>query len=1171
MMKVLYFLEPRIELSAYFRYATLRNSILPQMRALQSAGAEPHVVIGDGVARRALEENLISDQTPYTVVNGDELSAIAGHYDRAAYEFLTGNSGEKIDRIADVIKKALPGDYVPDFVISWESPVPYLSALFPKATILYQWPGLLSRQPFPELISFDSGLLNKSSLCKLEPSQGEGEVGEWRAKIDNLGEVIEKFDPTRKAVLNWRNKFKHLLLLPLQVDNYFTVTVPLEGARTQLGVIKDVLRKISPEVGLVVTEYRSKNVSSNVLTTENVDYLRKKHSNFIFDDEINTIPQVSQYLARALDGTVTISSSVGIQAALWGKPLMCIGASHISHLASASTYDALQLQACSRQRIDRSATLHAAFRRMNVALGDIKEQPKKLVKWLEAVRIADTTGMLASGQWPQFYESNTDLLESMVRNSRASQLLSDVGYFSRCRTDDEEICKELSDQIDRREIISFDIFDTLLVRPFMRPSEMFDYMERQVHEIVGRTNLSFGSARKSAEQHAFKEAVSQGRGETTLDEIYSHFSEAQGLSDDLVQRIKALEIAVETQVLYRRKAGFKAYMQALSQKKRIVLVSDMYLSSEVLAKILHENGYVGYERLYVSSEVGVKKHSGRLFDFVLADLNVSGDSILHVGDNVDADVKMAKSRGIKAFHLTKASEAFISSSSFRIWKRDADRHGWEWRMPLAIVANEVMDNPYATQRSGTLFNGSPLQLGFVGAGPLILGFCKWIIERAIKQGYENLYFLARDGKVVKEVYDIIARNYVDAPKAKYLLCSRRAVNLAKVQKFSDIVDLIGVDYANKTKLGYLLENRFGLQYDRVDVSILAAHKYGWDSRVTADDRPRLVALLEDLQELIFEQAKRERENYVDYLAEIGFLQDDRAAVVDIGYAGTMQESLHAISGRSMLDGLYLMTFRQAIKRVQRNGMNCFGYLGDFVDRHDTFHPFCRYVPLYETLFSSQDTSFVRMERDWNGHLMPIYMEESPAERRRVRFLSDVHEGVLRFAGIYAKVAGREMPWLDFEPNKSIRAIQNCFDDPHPVDARIFVGLKFEDAYGGGGHKVILPDVKDIAREEGVWKKGREAILRQMDAINKKKATERKETSIAALPGTRANEKPKSDDIGVRTRSSNGQTKLLLQRVVASAVHKMANEKKLRKFERDPALFFADSKSPLLRGLGAIYK
>lgn len=1170
-MKVLYFLEPRIELSAYFRYATLRNSILPQMRALECAGANPHVLLGDGVARRALEDNLISKQTPYTVVNGDELSAIAGHYDKAAYEFLTGNSKEKIELIAEVIKRALPDGYVPDMIISWESPVPYLGALFPNATILYQWPGLLSRQPFPELISFDSGLLNQSSLSKLEPSNDKNEVLEWREEIDGLGEVLAKFDPTRSAVSNWRSRFKHLLLLPLQVDNYFTVTVPLNGAQNQLGVIKEILRKISPDVGVVVTEYRSKNVSSNVLTAENVDYLRKKHSNFIFDDEINAIPQVSQYLVRALDGTVTISSSVGIQAALWGKPLMCIGDSHINYLASAPTYDEIQSQIYSRQKIDRSASLHAAFRRMNVALGDIKEQPTKLVKWLQEVRAADIMGSLALGQWPEFYESNVALIESIVRNSRCSQLLSDVNYFSRCRADDGEICKELSDQIDRREIISFDIFDTLLVRPFMKPSEMFDYMERQVHEIIGRKNLSFSSARRSAEQHAFRSAISEGRGEITLDEIYYHLSEAESLPNDLVQRIKDLEISVERQVLYRRKSGFKAYMQALSQNKRIILVSDMYLSSEVLAGILRANGYTGYEKLYVSSEVGEKKHSGRLFDFVLADLNVSADSILHIGDNVDADVKMAKSRGIKAFHLTKASEAFIASSSFRIWKRDADRHGWEWRMPLAIVANEVMDNPYATQRNGTLFNGSLLQLGFVGAGPLIFGFCKWVIEKAIEQDYRDLYFLARDGRIVKEVYDVIARNYPNAPKAKYLLCSRRAVNLAKVQKFEDIVDLIGVDYANKTKLGFLLESRFGLHYDKVDAGILAAHKYTWDTRVTADDRPRLVKLLEDLQQLIFEQATRERGNYVDYLAEMGFLKEERAAVVDIGYAGTMQESLQVISGRSMLDGLYLMTFRQAIKRVQRNGMNCFGYLGDFIDRHDTFHPFCRHVPLYETLFSSQDTSFVRMERDWNGNLMPIYMEESPAERRRIRFIEEVHEGVLQFAGIYANVTGREMPWLDFEPNKSIRAIQNCFDDPHPVDARIFAGLKFEDAYGGGGYKVLLPEVKDIKKEEGVWKKGREAVLRQLDALNKKTSSDRKEVAVSTLPVAHAPVRSKPEDIHAEGQPSYGQAQLLLQRVVSSAVHRIANEKKLRKFEKDPVLFFADSRSSLLRKIGSIYK
>ncbi|WP_170839170.1 HAD-IA family hydrolase, partial [Escherichia coli] len=82
---------------------------------------------------------------------------------------------------------------------------------------------------------------------------------------------------------------------------------------------------------------------------------------------------------------------------------------------------------------------------------------------------------------------------------------------------------------------------------------------------------------------------------------------------------------------------------------KIIFISDMYLGKSFLAKILHKNGYEEYDNLYVSSEHRVKKHSGELFDYVINDLGIEPQTILHIGDNVEADVKKAKSRNIKPF------------------------------------------------------------------------------------------------------------------------------------------------------------------------------------------------------------------------------------------------------------------------------------------------------------------------------------------------------------------------------------------------------------------------------------------------------------------------------------------------------------------------------------------
>ncbi|HFL9510311.1 TPA: hypothetical protein ACG5Y9_005350, partial [Escherichia coli] len=158
-----------------------------------------------------------------------------------------------------------------------------------------------------------------------------------------------------------------------------------------------------------------------------------------------------------------------------------------------------------------------------------------------------------------------------------------------------------------------------------------------------------------------------------------------------------------------------------------------------------------------------KKHSGELFDYVINDLGIEPQTILHIGDNVEADVKKAKSRNIKPFHLKKAYEDFTTCSDYQmLWSRDENKHSLDWKILLSIAGNNLHDNPYLPFRKGTIFGGSPLKLGYYGLGPLLLGYAKWLVESAIKDKVERLYFLSRDGKIMKQAYDIIAKLYHNA-------------------------------------------------------------------------------------------------------------------------------------------------------------------------------------------------------------------------------------------------------------------------------------------------------------------------------------------------------------------------------------------------------------------------
>ncbi|MGF6286121.1 HAD family hydrolase [Pseudomonas silensiensis] len=1143
-MNVLFYLEPAIELgNPEFRYATLRSSIVPQVSALRDAGVNVHCIVSQVIAERALRDGHIDAIGSLSTIDPLDWTEGENTLERSLRHQAKNHKDGELARLGELLKSGIPQGFDPDIIIVWESPMSLLGEIFPKARIIYQMPGFFSRAPFANLVAFDTGLLGDST-SPANRSVSPAEIEALESLRDHEARFLSSIAPTQVAINDLKQRFRSVILLPLQIDGYFMIDSVL-GRRSQFDVLVDIMGRIPDNQALVVTNYWSGQTRSAVLTEQNITYLRSRFANFAYFENFDKIPSVSQLLVPEMDGVITISSSLGYQAAFWQKPLLTLGTSHITPFATTNDWNEFFAQVIAGEPIVRDELIISSICTKHLPV-QMLENGKGYAGWLQEVATRP------AGDFPRWTD-NEPVAKTLLDLRREPEYLKQLGYFNLVHEESSmDHCRELSQQIQRHPIISFDVFDTLLYRPFKSPSDMFEFMSDEVRQICNLPSLDFRAARRAAEKAAFEEAIARGDGETRIDEIYKAFAEQTGVGQERAERVQQLEMQMEMDILYPRLSGFKAFNEARSLGKRIIIISDMYLPRDFLEAILKKNGYEGYERFYVSSEARVKKHNGRLFDHVLEDLNVDPKTILHVGDNVAADVVRAKERGIKPFHLIKASEVFAKCDSFMTpWSRDEERHSLDWKMILAVAGNRFHDNPYLPHRRGTLFCGDPWRLGYYGQGPMLLGYTKWLMEKAIRDGVKRLYFLSRDGLIMKEAYDRIAQNYPDAPSSHYLLCSRRAVNLAKVRDEHGVMDLLQVDYA-RTTIQHLLSSRFGVYPANVPTELLAKHNLTLETIVTNKHQEMLKPFFLDLLPLIVTAASKERANYLEYLEGTGLLDSGEVALVDIGYAGTMQESLYLLTDRKKLfGGYYLMTFRQALKRVDAYGMPIRGYLGEFVDRHDTHHPFCRNVPLYETLFSSVDTSFVRMDRDWNGRLTPIFMDRFAAEAKREEVVHRIHKGALSFIEETARIFGSRLKNLDIEPVKSLRVLEKFFSDPHPVDAKMFAGLVFEDAYGGAGLKKILP-TEDKLEEQCVWKMGAAALQRAQSENGQPNATE---TTVTNTPA--------------RTHPTKAASKLE-QRLIRWVVRKTSNDRKFKKFELTPVKFFNDSKSPHVRLLGRLY-
>ena len=208
--------------------------------------------------------------------------------------------------------------------------------------------------------------------------------------------------------------------------------------------------------------------------------------------------------------------------------------------------------------------------------------------------------------------------------------------------------------IQKADVVSFDVFDTLVFRKVKQPSEVFAIAASEDPDFPERRML----AEREVRQNSKKEDV-------TLEEIYKKLIAIYG--EEKAEQLKQDELRTELETIYANPAGLRFFRYLLKKGKRIVITTDMYLPRDVIEAILQKCGYQGYERLFVSSEYGVSKRSGRLFSEVLKETGAK--KLVHIGDHIVSDFLKPRKMGIEAY-LYKGKAGKKDENRIRVFARD---------------------------------------------------------------------------------------------------------------------------------------------------------------------------------------------------------------------------------------------------------------------------------------------------------------------------------------------------------------------------------------------------------------------------------------------------------------------------------------------------------------------
>jgi FMN phosphatase YigB (HAD superfamily) len=1151
-LKILYYVNPFVVRGDLGFYSgALRKKLIPQARLLQEQGHEVSFVTGE------FDAPLIQHDLPNSSVHAvtqRELKDIVGSTRNIEAALYTAAESAVAGRYRALIAEKVP--HAPDVVFVWETPGSFLSQVFPAARLVHQMPGFLSRVPFPELYALDpNGLFNESSISRHERTIKQWPLDPRAERLlalirSELLTFIAARTPYQRGTLDPSGNFRRLMLLPLQVSDQYAFKADA-GYDSQMALLLDVLSQLPSDVGLVVTQYATASTSETVLNKESYVQLKAVYPNLIYDPKFDLLDNISQYLLPSVDAVVTVSSSIGVQALLWKKPLVVLGNSHLRPFAtfdSVVTYvDAVEA-GCDGCH-DADGLLGWVLSYLQPAATLLLSDPSFLSNWLE--HLCKGNGDIAA--MPSFFDLIEDyelVFLAQAKKERAGALLRSA-YQERGENKlDADF--ELTVSNLKPELISFDIFDTLLDRSVEQPVHAFKMIEAEVDRITSGRIANFATARPATERLLRERVAAAGQTqEVTLSQIYDEFAERYGLSESTKDAVCALELAEELRTLRRRDAGFRLFDIARRSTKRVVLISDMYLPEPFVKRCLANAGYPDDVPLYLSSTIGLRKHEGDLFAFVQSTEGVRYDQWLHVGDNPHGDKAVPGQLGIHT-NLVKSAFQLLSSNRKLGALVQADKKS-RTKAEAAIyglVQRRFFDDPHRVFPADTHFGGDAFQLGYVGAGPLFFGFLQWVMCSARNDGIDHLLFLSRDGKVLWRMAQVLFPASEGWPRISYALSSRRAARVASIFSSGDISQLADSSISTTT-LSDLFFKKFGIELIDDDREMLRSCGFSdRDARVGSMDREQVRTLALALSPRILANAEAERGHLRDYYRGLGVQEGRRVAVVDIGYAATMQVAIERITGASSVAGYYYISFESALENVHRTG-RIKGYAGDFVKPQIHSDVICRNGFLFETLFCSSDASFICLRQDSTGKVLPRFdVAEKDGARRHM--VDRVHEGAMALAHDLRAAHGDRVDELPLSAATASRVLANFIVSPGGRDAEIFEGTLFDDSFAGSSPRYIVPPRRAIQRDpkcvaRAVWSEGASVFARRSDLFgNGLKPAKAKPTSSAL-------ESPRPYRTPPRLQSIfSGLERRIVTRLVRG--------KKQAKYLKDRALFFMDTRA-----------
>jgi FMN phosphatase YigB (HAD superfamily) len=625
------------------------------------------------------------------------------------------------------------------------------------------------------------------------------------------------------------------------------------------------------------------------------------------------------------------------------------------------------------------------------------------------------------------------------------------------------------------ELLSLDIFDTLLWRRVAKPTDLFEILGQRLADdgflAAGCTPALFAQLRIRAETLArLRENARSESLEVSIWQIYQQFPEDAVASVDHKDLVE-LELRCERDLTV---ADLQIVEWCLRTTEAhgipIVATSNTYFSASQLRQLCDRPSMADLpiQEFFSSSDHGTGKAQG-LFLEVARQMHVAPEHILHIGDDEDADVISAEAAGVLGLHYGLAEEDDLSDVLEREGIAGPPTHMSSWcdarqgdhgltalrtrlflklQDPARPAANDV-----CTLAGATVF------------GPVLTGFAEWVHDRAATLGLTKLLCPMREGRYLKHLLDGAAGYLGSELPAEVVWVSREACARASI--FDGSRAELMAAFTNRrgeTPLERLAESiglppesvtdfdrsYFDERDDEEPIGDLASAKTGRSERFLefVAGRPDLVAIAQ-------ERSERRRRALVGHVkAAIGDADD--VALVDVGWSGSVQTALANILAREdiavRLHGLYMINTSATLDKLL-SGNHMEAFLGDAGSAPGDMRPILRSPELIEQSCMSDDGSVLEIDEDGTPLLQNRLIPSWQVEQREL-----VQEGVVAFQHAWAvhRLEGpANAPSLTSAQRQLLRILSRFVGYPTAEEAKVFGRWRHEQNYGSSAIEPLI--------------------------------------------------------------------------------------------------------------------